>query len=78
MPIIVQLVFVLVALALCSIGTLMLLAPSRYPMVYEGFLRANVTRRQHTERDRILAIRVQGLIALTVGAFFALFVWAVR
>jgi hypothetical protein len=78
MPIIVQLIFLLIALALCGIGTLMLLAPSRYPKVYEGFLRENVMRRQHTERDRILAIRTQGLIAVAVGAFFVLFAWALR
>ncbi len=78
MAIILQFLFVLFAIVFCSLGTLMLLAPKRYPKVYGGFLRENVMRRQHTERDRILAIRVQGLIALTGGAFFGLFVWALR
>lgn len=78
MPIILQFLFVLFAIVFCSIGTLMLLAPKRYPKVYEGFLRENVMRRQHTERDRILAIRTQGLIAVAVGALFGLFVWALR
>jgi hypothetical protein len=68
MPIILQFLFVLFAIVFCSIGTLMLLAPRRYPKVYEGFLRENVMRRQHTERDRILAIRTQGLIAVAAGA----------
>ncbi|HZE25122.1 MAG TPA: hypothetical protein VE054_14090 [Blattabacteriaceae bacterium] len=78
MPIIVQFLFVQFAIIFCSIGTLMLLAPGRYPKVYDGFLRENVMRRQHTERDRILAIRTQGLIAVAAGAFFVLFVWALR
>lgn len=78
MPIIVQFFCVLFAIVLCIVGTLMLLAPRRYPKVYEGILRENVMRRQHTERDRILAIRAQGLIAVAVGAFFAFFVWALR
>jgi hypothetical protein len=56
----------------------MLLAPRRYPKVYEGFLRESVMRRQHTERDRILAIRTQGLIAVATGSFFMLFVWALH
>jgi hypothetical protein len=48
MPIIVQFLFVLFAIVFCTVGTLMLLAPGRYPKVYEGFLRENVMRRQHT------------------------------
>jgi hypothetical protein len=78
MPIIIQFFCVLFAIVLCIVGTLMLLVPRRYPKVYEGFLRENVMRRQHTERDRILTIRVQGLVALAAGGFFALFVWALR
>ena len=78
MPIIIQFLFVLFAIVFCIVGTLMLLTPRRYPKVYEGFLRENVMRRQHTERDRMLAIRMQGLIAVAAGAFFALFVWALR
>jgi hypothetical protein len=78
MPIIIQVLFVLFAIVFCSVGTLMLLSPRRYPKVYEGFLRENVMRRQHTEQDRILAIQTQGLIAVAVGAFFLLFVWALH
>ena len=78
MPIILQFLFVLLAIVFCSVGTLMLLAPRRYPKVYQGFLRDNVMRRQDTERDRMLAIRTQGLIAVAGGAFFGLFVWALR
>jgi hypothetical protein len=78
MPIILQFLFVLFAILSCGIGTLMLLAPRRYPKVYEGFLRESVMRRQHTERDRILAIRTQGLIAVATGSFFMLFVWALH
>jgi hypothetical protein len=48
------------------------------PNLYDGFLRENVMRSQHTEQDRILAIRAQGLIAVACGGFFALFVWALR
>jgi hypothetical protein len=78
MPIIIQFLFLLFAVVFCSVGTLMLLAPRRYPKVYEGFLRENVISRQRTERDRILAIRTQGLIAVAAGAFFLLFVWALH
>jgi ABC-type transport system involved in cytochrome c biogenesis permease subunit len=78
MPILVQLLLAFIAFSACSIGALMLLAPRRYPKFYERFLRENVMLRQHTEKDRVLAIRAQGLVAITVGAFFAVFVWAVR
>jgi hypothetical protein len=78
MPIIIQFFCVLFAIVFCGIGTLMLLAPRQYPKVYEGFLRENVMCRQHTERDRILAIRTQGLIAVAAGAFFVLFVWVLH
>jgi hypothetical protein len=78
MPIIIQIAFVLGTLMSSGVGGLMLFAPRRYPAIYEHFLSASVMRRQRTEHDRILTIRVQGLIALAVGGFFALFVWALR
>jgi hypothetical protein len=78
MPIVFQVGFLLFATIGLTVGALMLVAPTRYPELYNGFLRENVMRRQHTERDRILAIRAQGLIALACGGLFALFVWALR
>jgi hypothetical protein len=78
MPIIIQIAFVLGALMSSAIGGLMLFAPRRYPAIYEHVLSESVMRRQRTEHDRILTIRVQGLIALAVGGFSALFVWALR
>ena len=78
MPILVQVVFGFVALISSTIGGLMLFVPYRYPKLYEDFLRENVIRRQHTEKDRILAIRTQGLIGLACGALFGLFVWSLR
>jgi hypothetical protein len=78
MPIAIQILFLLFATIFSILGALMIVAPTRYPKLYDDFLRENVMRRQHTERDRILAIRAQGLIAVTCGGFFALFVWALR
>jgi hypothetical protein len=78
MPIAIQILFLLFAAIFSTLSALMLLAPTRYPNLYDGFLRENVMRSQHTEQDRILAIRAQGLIAVACGGFFALFVWALR
>jgi hypothetical protein len=78
MPIAIQILFLLFATIFSTLGALMIVAPTRYPKLYDGFLRENVMRRQHTERDRILAIRAQGLIAVACGGFFALFIWALR
>jgi hypothetical protein len=78
MPILVQVVFGFLALMSSTIGGLMLFVPDRYPKLYQGFLRENIMRRQHTEKDRILAIRTQGLIGLACGALFGFFVWSLR
>jgi hypothetical protein len=78
MPIVFQVVLLLFATIFSILGALMIVAPTRYPNLYDGFLRENVMRRQHTEQDRILAIRAQGLIAVACGGFFVLFVWALR
>jgi hypothetical protein len=78
MPIVFQVVLLLFATIFSILGALMIVAPTRYPNLYDGFLRENVMRSQHTEQDRILAIRAQGLIAVACGGFFALFVWALR
>jgi hypothetical protein len=78
MPVIAQIAFALVAFMASAIGSLMLFAPNRYPKLYKGVLRENVMRRQHTEKDRTKAIRPQGLIGIACGAFFGLFVWALR
>jgi len=76
MPISLKIMFFLFAFVWLSVGALMLVAPMRYPRLYEGFLRETVMRRQRTERDIALAIRTQGLIVLACGAFFAFFIWA--
>jgi hypothetical protein len=56
----------------------MILAPNRYPKLYAGILNERVMRREVTEQGRSAAIRMQGLIALVCGTFFALFLWALR
>ena len=56
---------------------LMLVAPAKYPSLYAGFVRQTVIRRETTELGKRLAIRMQGLIYITGGALFALFIWAV-
>jgi len=73
-----QLLFLFFALLLIVVGVLMMAVPMRFPRLYAGFLRESVMRRQVTERDKTLAIRTQGLIAFTCGAFLAFFVWALR
>jgi hypothetical protein len=60
------------------VGFLMLVAPSKYPALYAGFVRESVISRETTQRGKHLAIRLQGLIALTGGAFFGFFIWAFR
>jgi hypothetical protein len=66
------------ALLFIVVGGLMMAVPMRFPRLYAGFLRESVMSRQVTERDKRLAIRTQGLMAFTGGAFFAFFVWALR
>jgi hypothetical protein len=55
----------------------MLFAPTKYPSLYAGFVRETVILRETTEPGKRLAIRMQELICLAGGAFFALFIWAV-
>jgi len=69
-------VFLFFAILFGAVGFLMLVAPMKHPKLLAGFLNESVMRRQTTEQDKALAIRTQGLIALTAGAFFALFLWA--
>jgi hypothetical protein len=78
MPVFFQLAFALAAISGIVLGFLMMIAPTRYPKLYVGFLSESMMRRETTERGRILAIRVSGLISLSTGAFFVLFVWALR
>ena len=59
------------------VGFLMLLAPAKYPSLYARFVREAVLRRATTEREKHLAIRLQGLVTIVIGAFFALFIWVV-
>ncbi|HZV87231.1 MAG TPA: hypothetical protein VFF95_06785 [Candidatus Binatus sp.] len=75
MPLFIKIVF----LSLATMGivrSLMLVAPLKYLKLLTGFLNERVMRRQTTERDKALAIRMQGLVAVAAGALFALFVWA--
>jgi hypothetical protein len=69
-------VFLFFAILFGAAGFLMLVVPMKYPKLLAGILNGRVMRRQTTVRDKELAIRTQGLIALTVGAFFTLFLWA--
>ncbi len=72
-----RILFLFFAMSGIVTGFLMLVAPTKYPKLYAGFLSGSLMQRQHTERDKGLAIRTQGLIALTVGTLFAFFIWAV-
>jgi hypothetical protein len=75
LPLFIKIVF----LSLATMGivrSLMLVAPLKYLKLLTGFLNERVMRRQTTERDKALAIRMQGLVAVAAGALFALFVWA--
>ena len=76
MPLPLQILFVAFATVFASIGSLMMVAPSKYPKLYAGFLRQSVIQREKTEADRLVAIRVQGLIGVIVGLLFGVFIWA--
>jgi len=69
--------FIMFSSVFTTVGILMLLAPSKFPSLYAGFLRETVIQRETTERGKRMAIRMQGLVAIVGGAFFALFIWAV-
>jgi hypothetical protein len=73
-----QIAFSVAALVLVGIGLSFLFVPVRASRHLSGFLNPIVLRRENTENGRIWAIRTQGLIAVAVGSFFALFVWALR
>jgi hypothetical protein len=60
------------------VGSLMLFAPTQYPDLYARFLNEHVVQRETSEHGLILVTRVQGLVMVAIGAFFGLFVWAVR
>ena len=76
MPLFIKIVFLFFATMGIVAGLLMLVAPVKYPKLMAGLLNERIMRRQTTNRDKALAIRTQGLIALTTGSLFALFVWA--
>jgi small-conductance mechanosensitive channel len=78
MPVLLQGVFAFFAATLILVGFLMMVAPTRFPRLYEGFLRESVMQRETTPQGRRAVIRMQGLIGLSIGAFFAMFVWALR
>jgi len=59
------------------VGLLMFVAPTKYPSLYAGFSSERVIQRETTEQGKRLAMRMQGLVALVCGVFFALFIWAV-
>lgn len=77
MHVILKGLFVMFSSAFTIVGFLMLVAPAKYPSLYTGFLSATVIRRETTERGKRMATRMQGLTAITAGAFLALFIWAV-
>jgi hypothetical protein len=77
MLLLLKIFFIIFSSVFCIVGLLLLVSPSKYPALYAGFVNEWVSRRETTERGKRLAIRVQGLVTLTIGAFFALFVWAV-
>ena len=56
----------------------MLFAPTRYPDLYARFLNEHVVRRETSEHGLILATRAHGLVMVAIGAFFGLFIWALR
>jgi hypothetical protein len=76
LPLFIKIVFLSLATMGIVLGSLMLVAPLKYLKLLTGFLNERVMRRQTTERDKALAIRMQGLVAVAAGALFALFVWA--
>jgi uncharacterized protein YjeT (DUF2065 family) len=76
MPLFIKIGFLFFATIFVVAGLLMLVAPLKYPKLLAGFLNERVMRRQATERDKALAIRMEGLVAVAAGALFALFVWA--
>ncbi|HEV7550848.1 MAG TPA: hypothetical protein VGP65_04160 [Candidatus Angelobacter sp.] len=78
MPIAIQAVFAFFACLEIVVGSLMLCAPTRYPDLYARFLNEYVVRRETSEQGRILATRAHGFVMLAIGAFFGLFVWALR
>jgi hypothetical protein len=45
MPIAIQILFLLFATMFSTLGALMIIAPARYPKLYDGFLRENVMRK---------------------------------
>jgi ABC-type transport system involved in cytochrome c biogenesis permease subunit len=76
MPLFIKIGFLFFAAIFIVAGLLMVVAPLKYPELLAGFLNERVMKRQTTVRDKAFAIRTQGLIALTAGSLFALFVWA--
>jgi len=73
MPLLFKIFFIILSSVFCLLGLLLLVSPLKY----QGLASESVMRRETTERGKRLAVRMQGLATLTVGAFFALFVWAV-
>ncbi len=77
MLLLLKIFFIIFSLLFILAGLLLLVSPAKYPGLVAGFVNESVIRRETTERGRRLTIRVYGLMALAVGAFFVLFTWAV-
>ena len=60
----------------CFAGLLILVSPTKYPVLQRAFVSEAVIRRETTEQGRRRAIRTQGLSAFAAGAFVAFLVWA--
>jgi hypothetical protein len=78
MPVLLRAGFLAFSLTFTAVGLLMLVAPARFPSLYSGFLRQSVMQRETTESGRVLTIRTQGLVCLSCGLLFGLFLWALR
>jgi len=76
MILVVKAVLLLFSAVFVCTGLLMVFLPTRFPTLYAGFLRRRVMEREKTASGRRAAVRLQGLMYLTCGAFFALFIWA--
>ncbi len=57
-------------------GLLIFVSPAKYPVLHRGFVSEAVIRRETSEEGKRRAIRIQGLMAFSVGAFVAFLVWA--
>jgi hypothetical protein len=77
MHLLLKVFFIMFSSGFTIVGLLMLFAPAKYPSLYARFVREAVLRRATTEREKRMAIRLQGFVTIVIGAFFALFIWVV-